>query len=166
MAYIISENLAGGQPISAVSTTAKHTLLQRVKAVDSSLGQGEFIYAKASVALLAGDVAWIKSTGNAAKISDTNSKSTGLPAVVVTAPAADEYVWMMVWGTTTVRLKPGTEGNTALYINASVGTLSGATLSSQVLGIVAVTSVTTTVGAVTCVLTYPVMLRAASATMT
>ena len=162
MAYVISRNLAGGQPISAVSTTAKHQVGSTAEAVDTTFGNGTFLYAKASIALLAGDVAFVKyATNFATKITDALAKtSLGLPAVVVTALAADEYGWLMRQGSTLVRCKPGVESSTALYVNASAGTLGGTTLSNMIGNIVAVTSVTTTVGAITCHMTFPFISRA------
>lgn len=162
MAYIITRNLAGGQPISAVSTTQKHGLLETVKAKDTSYGEGDFIYAKASAAVVTGDFVWINyATGYAQVVTDALAKAgVGIIAAAVGAVAADEWAWFMRQGTTTGRIKPGTEGNTALYVNASAGVLGGTTLSNMVVGVVAVTSVTTTVGVVTCHLTFPFISRA------
>lgn len=170
MAYTIAENSLIGQQIGDVSTTAKHNLGKEIAAKDRSVTgvkEGTFVYFKASAAIVQYSAIWIKaSNGFGAMLSDTNSKLAGQPAFAQIAFAADEYGWAMQNGLPVVRLKPGTEGGTALYVNASVGTLSGATTSSQVLGIVALTSVTTTVGAVTCMAKFPVVLRAASTTMT
>lgn len=164
MAYVISQNLAGGQPISAVSTTAKHTRGTTARAIDSSYGTGEFIYCKASAALLAGDVAFFKyASGNAVPVTDALAKtSLGLIAVAPMAFAADEYGWLMRSGVGLVRCKPGVETSVALYVNASAGTLGATTLSNMVGNIVAVTSVTTTVGAITCNMTFPYIVRAVS----
>ena len=152
---------AGAQP-ELTGTTALHAV--------GEIGIGNqgsrWIYAQASVALLQYDVCFIKaSTREAVKMSDTNAKLAGDVAFAQVAFAADAYGWLMTTGDPVCRLKPGVEGNTALYVNASAGTLGGTTASSQVLGIVALTSVTTTVGAVTCRASFPVVLRAASLTM-
>lgn len=170
MAYTVAENTLIGQAFGDVSTTAKAQLGQVVRAKDQSvtgIKHATFVYFKASAAIVQYSAIWIKgASGFGAMLSDTNSKSAGQPGFAQIAFAADEYGWAMQNGLPIVRLKPTTEGNTALYVNASVGTLTGVTASTQILGVVALTSVTTTVGAVTCVSKFPVVLRAASATMT
>lgn len=164
MAYVISRNLAGGQPISAVSTTQKHGLLETVKAKDSSYGEGDFIYAKASAAITTGSFVSIDyATGFAQVVTDALAKaSVGIIAKAEGTFAADEWGWFMRQGTGLGRIKPATEGNTALYVNASAGVLGGTTLSNMVVGAVAVTSVTTTVGSVTCHINFPFISRAES----
>lgn len=169
MAYRITTPIFGAQGLTVVSTTAQHPLGQKVEAIDTTVGginHATFVYAKASVAVVVGDCVWIKSTGNGALLSDTNSKTPGQLAFPQTAIAADSYGWMMQNGLPLVRLKPGVETSVALYVNASVGTLSATTVSGMILGVVALTSVTTTVGAVTCVSMFPTVLRAASTSMT
>ena len=165
MAYVITDNLIGAQAIASTSTTQKHPIMKEIKATDSSYGEGAFIYAKASAAVVVGDTVWINfATGYAQVITDALAKAgVGLPAMSMSAVAADEWAWFMRSGTHTAgRIKPGVEGNTALYVNASAGTLGGTTLSNMIGGIVAVTSATTTVGAVTCHLTFPYIVRAVS----
>jgi len=116
-----------------------------------------FIYAKASVALLQYDAAWIKHSGNAVKTMETSYKTPGRIAFPQVAFAADDYGWMQVYGKPLIRLTSSTEKDTPLYVNASDGVLSGATSSAQVLGLSAITSVTTTVGAVTCYANFPIV---------
>ena len=165
MAYFFVDGRVGAQPIGTTSTTKNHPLGTRVRAQDPSLGEGIFIYAKASAAVLQYDAVWIKGSSQfAAKVTDTLAKSPGDIAFAQVAFAADEYGWFQTCGSPTVRIKPGTEGNTALYVNASAGTLGGATLSNCVLGVVALTSVTTTVGAVQCRASFPIVMRSASLT--
>lgn len=170
MAYYITTPKIGAQALNATQTTQAtgHALGEMVTARDTTVTgvqDATFIYAKASVAILQYDAVWIKGgSGFAGKISDTLAKTPGQIAFAQVAFAADEYGWFMQQGLPVIRLKPGTDQNTALYVNASVGTLGGATLSNAVLGVVALTSVTTTVGAVTCVSKFPTVMRAASLT--
>jgi len=160
MAYTIVDPILGAQPISEVSTTKRHPLGTVVRATDETLGEGAFIYAKASAAILQYDAVWVKGSSQfAAKISETLVKTPGDVAFAQIAFAADEYGWFQRQGSPTVRCKPGTEKNTALFVNASVGTLGGVTASQMILGVVAVTSVTTTVGAIQCRASFPTVVR-------
>ena len=138
MAYTIVDPILGAQPISETSTTKRHPLGTVVRATDETLGEGAFIYAKASAAILQYDAVWVKGSSQfAAKISETLVKTPGDVAFAQIAFAADEYG----------------------FVNASVGTLGGVTASQMILGVVAVTSVTTTVGAIQCRASFPTVVR-------
>lgn len=169
MAYYPVTPKIGAQPIATTSTTqGAHVLGEMIIAQDAGVTgvkEGSFMYVKMSAACVAGDCVWVKaSSGFGGLLSDTLAKTPGALAFAQGTFAADEYGWLMQNGLPLVRCKPGTDQNTALYVNASVGTLSTATLSSQILGVVALTSVTTTVGAITCRSMFPTVMRAASLT--
>ena len=169
MAYYITTPKVGSQVLTTTSTTqGPHILGERAIARDPSVTgvkEATFIYVKASVACVQYDTVWIKgASGFTAPISDTLAKTPGQVGFAQVAFAADEYGWVMQDGLPLIRLTSSTEKNVALYVNASAGVLSGATHSTQILGVVALTSVTTTVGAVTCVAKFPTVMRAASLT--
>ncbi len=165
MAYLFVTPRIGAQPIATTSTTQLHKLGELVRAQDSTLGEGSFMYAKASAIIPQYSCVMIKgATQFAAMISDTFAKAPGDVAFAQVAFNADEYGWFQQNGSPTVRCKPGTDANTALYVNASIGTLQTTTLSNCVLGVVATTSVTTTVGAVQCRASFPVVMRSLSLT--
>lgn len=159
MAYVVNEPRVGVQPLATVSTTQKHPIGDRVKGYDSAASHEEawFVYAQASVALLQYDAAWIKDNGKAIKTNEAAYKNPGMIAFPQVAFAADEFGWMCISGAPLVRLTSSTEKDVPLYVNASDGVLSGATSSAQVLGLSAVTSVTTTVNAVTCIANFPIL---------
>lgn len=160
MAYTIVEpGLIGSQPLTDVSTTAQHPLRTVVKANDPTNGGGSFIYAQASIAILQYDAVIIKSNGKAVKTNEITYKLTGEIAFAQIAFAADQYGWFQKTGLPLVRLAPTTEKEAALYVNVSDGVLSGVTTSCLVAGLIAVTSVTTTVNAVTCVASFPILIR-------
>jgi len=164
MAYVITENLIGAQALSEASTTKNHPLRKVIKATDATNGEGTFIYAQASLAILQYDAVFIKPNGKAVKTNEITYKLAATAAYAQIAFAADEYGWFQQTGLPLVRLAPATEKETALYVNVSDGVLSGVTSSCMIAGIVAVTSVTTTVNAVTCVANFPVILRAQNLT--
>jgi len=158
MAYTIVDPILGAQPISEVSTTKKHPLGTVVRATDETLGEGTFIYAKASAAILQYDAVWVKGASQfAAKVTLTLAATAGEIAFAQVAFAANEYGWFQKSGSPSIRLTSAAEKNLPLYVNASAGVLSGLTNSIIVLGVVAVTSVTTTVGPVQCRASFPVI---------
>lgn len=159
MAYYFVEPRIGAQPLTTVSTTRKHALREIARAKDSTNGEGTFIYAQASIAILQYDAVIIKSNGKAVKTNEITYKLTGEIAFAQIAFSADEYGWFQRTGLPLVRLAPTTEKEAALYVNVSDGVLSGVTTSCLVAGLIAVTSVTTTVNHVTCVASFPVLIR-------
>lgn len=160
MAYQPIESRVGLQPIATVSTTQSHPLGTKIKAVDSAVAaEGSFIYAKASIAILQYDAVVIKANGFAVKTNEITYKAPCEIAFAQVAFAADEYGWFQQSGLPIVRLAPTTEKDAALYMNVSDGVLSGVTTSAMIAGLIAVTSVTTTVNAVTCKCSYPILVR-------
>ena len=54
MAFKITENSLGWQPIANTSTTQRHALGTIVRAEDPTFGEGEFIYLKGVVSTVVG----------------------------------------------------------------------------------------------------------------
>ena len=154
MAYIMTDPVIGAQAFADVSTTAKHNLLEKRRGTDSTSGGGDFVYVQASMAIVQYDAVVIKANGKIIKTMETAYKS-GVPAFAQIAFANDDYGWVLLNGKPLVRLTSGTDQNVPLYVNASDGVLSGATTSCVIRGLVAQTSVTTTVNAVTCIAQFP-----------
>lgn len=160
MAYQHIEPKVGAQAFGDVSTTAKHGLGETAKGRDSSLFDADFIYAKASAAITQYMTVWIKSTKHAAAITDTLSKTGGLPAFAQVAFAADEYGWFLRQGNCQVLSNNDADKDLALYVMASAGVLNTTTTSVMIQGITLTSSATATVSAVTAVANYPSVVRA------
>lgn len=166
MAYHTTEPKIGLQPLGSTSSTLKHPLGTRVKAVDSTLGEGEFVYAQASSSITQYDAIYIKGTGKAAQLTIDTAKiaqTVGFSQVAV--GTKDEYFWAQLIGKPLVRLAADCDKDLALYATATGGVLDDATVSAMIQGVVCTTSVTGATTAATCVANFPtVHRRDASAT--
>jgi hypothetical protein len=102
MAFIPVDQELGVQPIGLTSTTKNHPLGKIVKAVDSTLGFGEFIYLLGAASTVAGLVY----SYNATTYQTTVLPSTGnldVPiAVAMSANVAAQYGWYQISGLATV----------------------------------------------------------------
>ena len=98
MAYLITTQIAGSQPIADTSTTALHVLGTIVRAYDSTYGEGEFIYLLG----VAGTAVGRPVTFDAVTYQTTLAAvGTNLPrrvAFAMSANVAAQYGWYQISG--------------------------------------------------------------------
>jgi hypothetical protein len=158
MAYKLIDPRIGTQPISEVSSTQKHPLGEVVRARDSSLGDGEFIYVEASNSITQYDAVAIKGGYKIAPLTITN----GITAVEVgfaqvAVGTKNTYTWVQKSGRPIVRFVDGVEPGAPVYASATGGRLTAASSSVMVAGLVAITDVTNSSLVSTCVARYPTL---------
>ncbi len=162
MAYQITSPRLGAQPITDTSATAKHNLGEVIRAADTTLGEGDFIYVQASNSITAFDAIAIKANYKAAPLTLTNAQTA---VEVGFAPAAvgtkGDYAWAHKNGRPIIRLAAACEKDVKLYATATGGVLDDATSSALIAGLYATTSATNTSVATgtTCVSRFPVLIR-------
>lgn len=131
-------NLAGAQPIADTSTTQKHPLGTRVRAVDPTYGEGEFIYLLGVANTVVGMVVkYNATTHQTALLSVTNGKNKGVPVgVAMSANVGSQYGWYQISGNavikkTTVAVTP----QVPIFISATDGRIKVlASAGQQILG--------------------------------
>lgn len=131
-------NYAGAQPIADTSTTQKHPLGTRVRAVDPTYGEGEFIYLLGVTSTVVGSVVkYNATTYQTALLSVTNGKNKGVPvAVAMSANVGSQYGWYQTRGNavikkTTVAVTP----QVPIFISATDGRIKVlASAGQQILG--------------------------------
>lgn len=97
MAYVFSENSLGWQPIAVNETTQKHKLGTVRRAVDPTLGEGEFIYLKGINSTVVGSV--VSYTGAHATALASLAADTQIPlAVAMSACVTGEFGWYQIGG--------------------------------------------------------------------
>jgi hypothetical protein len=98
MAYtILSPQSAGFQPIAVTDTTKNHPLGTRVRAVDPTYGEGEFVYLKGLATTAIGmAVTYLQYTGVTALLA---ANAIGPVAWAMSANVANQYGWYQVHGT-------------------------------------------------------------------
>lgn len=163
MAYIIDEPNVIAQAIADTSTTAQHALGKIVRAKDSTLGEGTFIYLKGIANTVVGSLVYYKtSTGVTALTSTSGVTNKGAPlAVAMSACIDDLYGWYQVTGDAVIKktaVKVDPAGVTAVYLSATAGRVMQTSVSGrQVLGArwVATTTVTSTTSTAVVTLNWP-----------
>jgi hypothetical protein len=97
MTFIISDGIAGNQPIATTSTTQNHPLGQIVDAVDPTLGAGEFVYLKGVASTVIGS--WVSYNADAWTTALIAPDVIGPIAVAMSAnDASTSFGWYQISG--------------------------------------------------------------------
>jgi hypothetical protein len=119
MAYIITDPVLANQNIADTSTTAKHPLGSIVRAVDPTLGGGEFIYLLGVASTVVGSpVAYNINTWQTS-LAPVGANKPYQIAVAMSANGAASYGWYQIAG---IAVGAKTSG-LALASNAALGIL-------------------------------------------
>lgn len=146
MAYVISNPLAGYQPIANTDTTQNHAIGTRVRATDPVYGDGEFVYLKGVASTVVGSmVTWGGASSGVPTGQTTLAPSTANlaqpVAVSMSANVANQFGWYQVYGNAVVATN-GTlvAGPGPVYLAGSGQVTSTAAAGKQVLGAVNLTA--------------------------
>ena len=97
MAFVISNQLIGTQPIAALSTVKNHPLGTIVNAVDPTLGAGEFIYLDGVSSTIAGSI--VRYDDGFQTALATSALTDSLPlAIAMSACTGSYYGWYQISG--------------------------------------------------------------------
>lgn len=121
MAFRITSQVLGSQPIATNSTTQKHPLGTIVVATDPTYGSGEFIYLKGLNSTAIGE--WV--TYNTDDFSTTllAANAIGPVAVAMSACVTGEYGWYQISGKAVGLAASGYADNGLVYATATAGTV-------------------------------------------
>lgn len=129
MAFISVEPRVIEQAIADTSTTQKHPLGTRIRAVDTTLGEGEFIYLKGVGSTVVGSVVTYNNSAGTTTLAGATALAGLQLAVAMSANVANQYGWYQVKGpaylkkNATTKVAPGAK----VYLAGSgvvTGTLS------------------------------------------
>lgn len=112
MAYTITEQTMGLQPIAVTDTVQNHKLGTIVRAEDPTYGVGEFVYLKGVASTVVGSlVVFDQYLATTTLAPATGGK--GPVAVAMSANVASQYGWYQICGTAAVKapnaMTPGAE---------------------------------------------------------
>ncbi len=128
MAYVVTEDKIVPQAIADTSSTKLVPLGTRIKAVDSTYGEGEFIYLAGVASTAIGDLVIFDQY--AGTTTRTVAGSRGPAAVAMSANVASSYGWYQIAGAAVV--KAGTvAANGNVYVTSTAGTIDDATVSGD-----------------------------------
>jgi hypothetical protein len=122
MAFRIIDQVLGSQPIADTSTTQKHPLGTIVRAVDPTLGGGEFIYLLGVASTVVGSIVNYDGAGFQTALDTSATAGPSRPlAVAMSANVASQYGWYQISG-----LAVATKANTVSFADgAGLGAASG-----------------------------------------
>lgn len=155
MAYAFTDPKVGMQPIAATSTVQNHPIGTRVKAIDPTFGEGEFIYLKGLASTAVGEVVIYDTYANTTKRGVAGDR--GMAAVAMSANVANQYGWYQIAGSAVVKVATAFAANANVYWTATAGTPDDAVVAGDKIdGIRSKTAIDTpTAGYAVCQLAYP-----------
>lgn len=127
MAYLVSSDTLGFQPIDSTSTTKQHALGTTVRAVDTTNGEGQFIYLAGVASTVAGDLVIYDQLAGTTTRAITTSR--GPVAVAMSANVAGQYGWYQLHGAASVKAG-AVAANALVYATATAGTVDDAVVAT------------------------------------
>lgn len=129
MAYRIVNPIIGQQPIAVTDTTQNHPLGTKVRAVDPTYGEGEFIYlvgvANTAVA------SWVTIHEDGFTTSLLAANDIGQVAVAMSANVASQYGWYQIDGKAIGKALADYADNGLVYATATAGSIDDAVVAGD-----------------------------------
>lgn len=119
MAYTITEQLVGFQSIAETSTSQQHPIGTIVRAKDSTLGEGEFIYLLGVASTAVGSLVTYNSASGLTTLAAVGANKSFPLAVAMSANVASQYGWYQISGLAVMKKSC----TVSLAANAAVGVL-------------------------------------------
>lgn len=136
MAFYTLDGRIGASPVGTIDTTARHQLGDRILAVDSVYGSGEFIYLKGVASTVVGSLVIYEAGGGAPTFQTTLGPSTANSgqqyAVATAAVLANQFGWYQVSGVGIVATNGTLAGVGVVYAIAGGTVTSAATAGKAV----------------------------------
>lgn len=152
MTYLVTDGRIGTQPIATTSTTQLHPLGTKVRAVDPTYGEGEFVYMLGVASTVVGSLVEYNATTYQTALSANTAAKVMPVAVAMSANLAAAYGWYQVSGLAVIKKTAvSVAPQVAIYQSATTGRVMPTSASGkQILGarsanLATVTSTTSTV---------------------
>lgn len=129
MAYTIVNPVIGQQPIAVTDTTQNHPLGTKVRAVDPTYGEGEFIYLSGVANTAVGSWATIHEDGFTTTLLAAND--IGQVCVAMSANVASQYGWYQISGKAIGKALAAFADNGLVYATATAGSIDDAVVAGD-----------------------------------
>lgn len=129
MAFRITDEIIGSQPIASNSTTAQHPLGTIARATDPVYGAGEFIYLKGVASTVVGS--WVTYNPDDFSTALLAANAIGPVAIAMAATVANEYGWYQIQGKPVGKAAAGFVDNANVYATATAGTVDDAVVAGD-----------------------------------
>lgn len=124
MAFVITNNMVGWQPIADTDTTARHALGTIVRAVDPTYGAGEFIYLLGVASTAIGT--WVTYNLDDGSTTRLAANAIGPVGVAMSANVASQYGWYQISGKAVGLALSGYADNGLVFATATAGSVDDA----------------------------------------
>lgn len=128
MAFGIHQYI-GFQPIANTETTQKHALGTRVRAIDPTYGEGEFIYLAGVASTVVGSVVTYNPADHTTALLVANA--IGPVAVAMSINVASQYGWYQVYGKAVGKVLAAFADNANCYGTATAGSIDDAVVAGD-----------------------------------
>lgn len=129
MAFTIRDAIVGVQQIDDTSTTKQHPLGTRVKAVDPTYGDGEFVYLNGVASTVIGS--WVTYNLDDGTTNLLAANAIGPVAVAMSANVANQYGWYQVYGKAVGKALASYADNGLVYATATAGSIDDAVVAGD-----------------------------------
>ena len=129
MAYTITDQVIGTQPIAVTETTQRHPLGTIVRANDPVYGAGEFIYLKGAADVAIGS--WVTYNLDDGSVTLLAANAIGPVGVAMSANVASQYGWYQISGKAIGLCLAGFLDNANVYATATAGSVDDAVVSGD-----------------------------------
>lgn len=131
MAYVITDNIIGVQPISTRSTTARHKIGFTVKANDSTYGAGLFTYVKGVAS--AENKEWCTFDQHAGAIVRAAANAKGMVGITMATLTASYYGWICRGGVVTGQCLTSFADNGKVFLTGTTGAVDDASVAGDLI---------------------------------
>ncbi len=121
MAYIITNAVAGNQPIATTSTVKNHPIGKIVTANDPTYGEGEFIYLKGLDATVVGS--WVTYNLDDGATALLAANAIGPVAVAMSACVTSSFGWYQISGKAVGKALTGYLDNALVWCTGTAGSV-------------------------------------------
>ena len=129
MAYSLTTQNIGAQPIADTSTVQNHPIGTIVRAIDPAYGEGEFIYLKGLASTAVGETVIYDTYANTTKRGVASDR--GPAAVAMSANVASQYGWYQIKGAAVVKVAAAFAAAGACFLTATAGTVDDAVVATD-----------------------------------
>lgn len=129
MAFRITDQLLGSQPIADTDTTQRHPLGTIVRAVDPTYGGGEFIYLLGVASTAVGS--WVTYNPDDFSTALLAANAIGPVAIAMSANVASQYGWYQIQGKAVGRVLTGFVDNANVYATGTAGSIDDAVVAGD-----------------------------------
>ena len=128
MAFGIHQYI-GFQPIANTETTKEHVLGTRVRAIDPTYGEGEFIYLAGVASTVVGSVVTYNPDDHTTALLVANA--IGPVAVAMSINVANQYGWYQIYGKAVGKVLAAFADNANCYGTATAGSIDDAVVAGD-----------------------------------